>query len=110
MTYPIPAKERPKLWKSLQHIFRACPNTRLFVTGRPHIREEVREYFPGCPDLLPIAPAEKDIQEYIIMRLEMDSELDAMDTELEADILTIIPQKISGSYVKSVEIGSKIIC
>ena len=91
MTYPIPAKERPKLWESLQRIFRACPNTRLFVTGRPHIREEVREYFPGCPDLLPIASAEKDIQKYIMMRLEMDSELDVVDTELEADILAIIP-------------------
>jgi len=31
------------------------------------------------------------------MRLEMDPEPDAMDPELEADILTIIPDKISGA-------------
>jgi len=35
------------------------------------------------------------------MRLERDSELDAMDEELEADILRIIPDVVSGTYVFS---------
>ena len=46
----FPTKHRPKLWDSLQRIIRECPNIRLFMTGRPHIREEVRKYFPGYPD------------------------------------------------------------
>ena len=33
------------------------------------------------------------------MRLKNDLELDSMDAELEADILRIIPEKISGAYV-----------
>ena len=96
----FPAKHRPDLWDSLQHIVRECPNIRLFITGRPHIREEVKKHFPGCPDQPPIKPTEDDIREYLSMRLKKDSELDAMDAELEADILKIIPDKISGTYGK----------
>ena len=96
----FPTKHRPELWGSLQRIIRECPNIRLFITGRPHIREEVRQYFPGYPDQPPIKPTEEDIREYLTMRLKNDSEPDAMDMRLEADILTIIPDKIAGAYVK----------
>ena len=99
----FPKKHRPELWDSLQYIFRECPNTRLFITGRPHIRDEVKKYFPGYPDLTPIKPTKEDIREYVTMRLKRDPELDAMDAELEADILRIIPDKVSGTYVTSVE-------
>ena len=93
----FPIKHRPELWDSLQNIVRKCPNIRLFITGRPHIREEVEKYFPGYPDLSSIKPTEEDIREYVTMRLRRDLESDAMDPELEADILTIIPEKISGA-------------
>ena len=105
----FPSKHRPGLWDSLRHIVRECPNIRLFITGRPHIREEVRKYFPGFPDQPPIKPTEEDIREYLTMRLKKDLELDAMDTELEADILRIIPERISGAYVKSIQSESKAI-
>ena len=52
----FPAKHRSELWNSLQNIIRECPNIRLFITGRPHIREEVRKYFPGCLDQPQISP------------------------------------------------------
>ena len=90
-------KHRPELWDSLQYIVRECPNIRLFITGRPHIREEVKKYFPGYPDLSSIKPTEEDIRGYVTMRLKKDPEPDAMDPELEPDILTIIPDKISGA-------------
>ena len=93
----FPTKHRPELWDSLQYIVRECPNIRLFLTGRPHIREEVKKYFPGYPNLSSIKPTEEDIREYVTMRLKKDPESDAMDPELEADILTIIPERISGT-------------
>ena len=99
----FPVKHRPELWDLLQNVVRECPNTRLFITGRPHIREEVAKFFPGYPDLAPIKPTEGDIREYIAMRLKKDSELDAMDGELEVEILTNIPDKISEAYVTSVD-------
>ena len=93
----FPTKHRPEFWGSLQHIVQECPKIRLFITGRPHIREEVKKYFPRYPDLSSVKPTEEDIREYITMRLRKDSESDAMDSELEADILRIIPNKISGA-------------
>ena len=99
----FPTKHRPELWESLQHTVRECSNIRLFITGRPHIRGEVGGYFPGYPDLAPINPTEEDIVEYVTRRLKKDTELDAMNRELEVDILRIITAKISGSYVKSLD-------
>ena len=88
-------KHRPELWDSLQHIVRECPNIRLFTTGRPHIREEVKKYFPQYPDLSSVRPTKQDIFGYVTMRLKRDPESDAMDPELEADILRIIPDRKS---------------
>ena len=105
----FPTKHQPELWNSLQRILRECPNTRLFISGRPHMREEVEKYFPGYPYLMPIKPPKEDIQGYILMRLERDSEPDAMDTELKAEILRIISDKISGAYVTSAGSESKAI-
>ena len=106
----FPTKHRSELWDSLQHVVRECPNTRLFITGRPHIREEVKKYFPGYPGLAPIKPTKEDIGGYITMRLKKDLERDdAMDTELEADIHRIIPDRISGAYVTSLDSEFKVI-
>ena len=105
----FPTKHRPELWESLQYVIRECPNIRLFITGRPHIRTEVGGYFPGYAELAFLQPTEKDIRGYVTMRLKKDVEPDAMDRELEADILEIIPDKISGSYVTSVNSETKVI-
>ena len=104
----FPTKHRPELWDSLQHVIRECPNIRLFITGRPHIREEVKKYFSGYPDLPPVKPTKEDIRAYITMRLKKDSGPDAMDAGLKEDILRIIPDKISGAYVKPLDRESKV--
>jgi len=105
----FPTKNRPELWDSLQHVVRECPNTQLFITGRLPIREEVKNYFPGYPNLMPITPPKENIREYVTMRLKKDSEPDAMDAELEADILGIIPDRFSGAYVTSVLIEPRVV-
>jgi len=105
----FPTRHRPELWESLQHVIRECPDIRLFITGRQHIRGEVREYFPGYPGLAVIEPTKENIRGYVTTRLKKDSGPDAMDGELEADIFRIIQDKISGPYVKSVDSESKVI-
>ena len=95
----FPAKHQPELWESLQIILVKCPHTRLFLTGRLHIRNEVQRYFPTTAEMLPISSRTGDIGLYLRMRLNRDLELDAMDEELEADILRIIPEVASGTYV-----------
>jgi len=106
----FPTKYRPQLWDSLREIIRERPNIRLFITGRLHIRGEVKRSFPGYPHLIAMKPTKNDIRGYLTMRLKMDPEPDAMDAELEADILTIIPDKILGAYVKLIGSESKDIC
>ena len=97
----FPTKHRPELWDSLQYVVRECPGIRLFITGRPHIRAEVGGFFPGY--LAPIEPMKEDIVGYVTMRLKKDAEPDAMDWELETDILRTIREKISGLYETSVD-------
>ena len=59
---------------------------------------------------LPVKPTEEDIRGYIMMRLQKDPELDAMDAELEAEIIRIIPERISEAYVTSVDSQPKVLC
>ena len=96
----FPEKHRLELWESLQQIMQMCPNTRLFLTGRLHIREEAKKHFPKAEKLSIITRA-SDIALYLRMRLDRDSELEAQDKELEADILKIIPEVTSGTYAFS---------
>ena len=100
----FPQKCRPQLWESLQRVVRQCPNTRLFITGRPHICDEVGKYFPGAAGMLPIIPSKDDIGLYLKMRLERDPELDIMDDDLRADIHRVIPESIAGMSVLSVHV------
>ena len=103
----FPTKHRPELWDSLGYIIRHRPSIRLFITGRLHIRGEVMRHFPLYPYVIAIKLPEDDIRGYLTMRLKLDSDPDAMDIELEADILRIIPNKISGVYVKPSRSESK---
>jgi len=100
----LPLVHRPELWESLRCLVQHCPNTRLFLTGRPHVRDQVREYFPGTAEMLPVSPSVGDIGLYLKRRLERDPEPDAMNQSLRAEILTVIPARISGMYVLSRDI------
>src|SRR5437879_587261 len=60
-------KYRRELLESLREIVRASPNTRLFLTGRPHIGDEIVKCF-GKPVRIPISPTQDDIKSYLEMR------------------------------------------
>ncbi|RPA98774.1 ankyrin [Choiromyces venosus 120613-1] len=94
-----PQKNRPELWDSLQHIIQECPNTRLFITGRPHIQDEVRRYFGLAATMIPIKPRTEDIERYLEMRLNRDPDADIMDESFRVDILRVIPETISEIFL-----------
>ena len=100
----FPLKFRPQLWEYLQRVVRQCPNTRLFVTGRPYIRDEIRKIFPRAAKMLPISPSKDDIGLYLRRRLERDPEFDVMDDDLRADILRVILGRVAGMSVLSVHV------
>jgi len=89
-----PAKHRRELLESLQEIVRVSPNTRVFLTGRPHIDNEIVEYFSKALRI-PLSPAHGDIESYLEMRLNSDTDPHAMDDQFRADIMRVIPEKVS---------------
>ena len=93
------AEHRTGLLSALQAIIGELPNVRLFLAGRPFIRAEVERYFPSVDAIL-VSPTKEDIQEFLRIKLDGDPEPDAMDDGLRADIMEIIPKKISEMCVQ----------
>ena len=87
-------KNIPELLESLRDIIRESPRTRLFFTGRPHVREDVRRYFPEAV-VIPISPNPDDIRNYVEMRLDRDADPEAMNKDLRADLVKVILEKMS---------------
>ena len=92
-------EHRTKLLDSLNKIVQESPTTRVFVTGRPHIRPDITRRLGGRVTSLPISTKRDDIIRYLHSRLEEDTTPDAMDSSLEAEILKKIPEDVSEMYV-----------
>ena len=88
-------ENRVKLLDSLSQVLQKSPGTRIFATGRPHIRPEIRRRLAGRTMCLSINTKTGDVIRYLHSRLEEDTTPDAMDSSLEADILRKIPEDIS---------------
>jgi len=91
-------KYLPELLESLRNLVRESPNTRIFLTGRPHVAEDVRRYFTKVV-VIPISPNPDDIRNYVEMRLDRDAEPEAMTDVLRSDIVGAIQEKISAMCV-----------
>ena len=87
--------QRFKLIDSLNKILEKSPRTRVFLTGRPHIRAEVEKVLAQRVASVSISPTRGDIIRYLRARLDEDEKQDAMDESLEADIL----EKILGNNI-----------
>ena len=93
-------EHQAKILGSLNQILQKSPTTRIFVTGRPHIRPDITRRLAGRVKNLPISTKRDDIIRYLHSKLEEDIIPDAMDSGLEADILNKIPEDISEMYVE----------
>ena len=87
-------EHRPELFDALLQVTQESPTTRLFLTGRPHIEDEMER----CPRSvrIRITPTEEDIQHYLVMRLRNDTQPRVMNEDLRKEILKVIPEKVSG--------------
>ena len=86
---------RVKLLNSLQQILTTSPLTRIFIIGRPHVRGEVENRLCGRVISASVCPSKNDIVEYLRLRLDEDETPDAMDENLEEDILEKITASMS---------------
>ena len=99
------AGHRIRILNSLNKILQRSPGTRMFVTGRPHIKAEVGKHLSGRGRTLRITPRRHDIISYFHSRLDEDTIPDAMDSSLKADILKKISENISEMYVDAMTPG-----
>ena len=95
------AEHRVKLLDSLGQLLQQSPETRVFVTGRPHILPDIGRHLNGRVTSVSVSPRRDDIVTYLHSRLGEDPSPDAMDSALEADILKKIPDDISEVYVEA---------
>jgi len=104
-------ENRIKLLDLLNQILRKSPGTRIFMTGRPQIQPEIGRRLAGKVTTLSITPKIDDIISYLRARLDEDTNPDAMNSSLQADILKKIPDDISEMYVeKTLRQPPQIIC
>ena len=91
---------------ALGQILRGSPHTRIFMTGRSHIRGVVERGLGGRTTSVLISSREGDIVTYLRARLGKDTTPGAMDSFLENDIMKIIPEGISETYVLAQDLGN----
>jgi len=65
-------RDRAKILTSLSKIIQKSPTTRVFLTGRQHIRGEVETRLPGEVVAVSVSPWKDDIIHFIRKRLEED--------------------------------------
>ena len=91
-------KRLAELFESLRDIVRESPTARIFLTGRPHVGEDVRRYFTKAI-VIPISPNRDDIRNYVEKRLDRDDEPEAMSNDLRVDIVRAVLENISDMCV-----------
>ena len=88
----------PGLLESLRGIVRESPKMRIFLTGRPHVREAIEKYFAEAL-VIPVSPNTDDIRNYMEMKLDRDDDPEVMDDDLREDIVRVILDKMSDMCV-----------
>ena len=87
---------RAKLLESLEKILRKSPSTRIFLAGRVHIQDEVKNHLPQMVAVVSTRPTRDDIIRFLQAKLREDIKRGgAMDESLEEEIMETIPETIS---------------
>ena len=86
-----PPGYRLKLLSSLNEILLGSPRVRVFLAGRSHIRGEVEKHLAGRAATAPITPTKDDMTIFLRAKLGEDTMPDAMDENLQEEILQNIP-------------------
>jgi len=87
--------QRYRIFDSLDQILVKSPRTRIFLTGRSHIRAEIEKGLVQLVVSISVSTIKSDIIRYLRGRLNEDETPDAMDESLEADIMGKVLGNIS---------------
>ena len=94
-------EHRMVILESLGQIVQGSLDTRIFITGRSHVRSEVDRKLGGAVNFVLIEPTGDGLINYLREKLRNDTTPEMMSSTLEANILEIISQLCSETYVKT---------
>ena len=92
-------EHRMVVLESLGQMLRGSPNTRLFITGRPHVRSEVERELGGGAAFIFIQTTEDGVVGFLREKLRKDTIPNMMSSTLEGDIMKSILAISSETYV-----------
>ena len=92
-------EHRMVVLESLGQMLQGSPNTRLFMTGRPHVRSQVERELGGVATFVFIRATEDGVLRFLREKLRKDTIPNAMSSTLERDIMKTIPAISSETYV-----------
>ena len=96
-------EHRMVILESLGQIVRESRDTRIFLTGRSHVRSEVERRSGGTAAFLLIEPTGAGIIGYIREKLRSDTTPEIMSSALEENIMESISQIGSETYVETMQ-------
>jgi len=90
-------QHRSEFLCTLKQIIQEAPNTRLFLTGRPHIRGELDKHLTRGAHIIQIVPDQGDIALYLSRKMDDDDDRDPdlMTENLKKDIMKTMLEKAS---------------
>jgi len=93
------AHDRSEFLRALRQIIQDAPNTRLFLTGRPYIRGELKKHLTKGAYVIHIVADQRDITRYISQKMDEDDDRDPelMTENLKNEITKTILEKASGT-------------
>jgi len=94
---------RMVILEALGQIIRDSIDTRIFMTGRSHIRSEVERRLGGAVAFVLIEPTGGGIIAYLRERLRSDTTPEMMSSTLEANIMESISHISSETYVEPMQ-------
>ena len=91
-------EHRSEFLRALRQIAQEAPNSRLFLTGRPHIRGELDNHLTKGVYTIHIVPDQEDITTYLIRKMDDASarDPDLMTDNLTNDITKTMLERASG--------------
>ena len=90
-------QHRSEFLRALRQIIQEAPNTRLFLTGRPHVRGELDKHLTKRAHIIHIVPDQGDIAKYLSKKMDDDDDRDPdlMTENLKNDIMKTMLEKSS---------------
>ena len=92
-------EDRMVVLEALGQILQGPPNTRIFMTGRTHVRSEVERELDGSVTFILIRATVDGVLRFLREKLRKDTIPNMMSSTLEGDIMKSIPAISSETYV-----------